>query len=62
MTTGTGNGQKHLEWAIKQHCDIAQDDMDKLQKDYEDVLRQINLKEAHKRKYKSQFDYTTNSI
>jgi hypothetical protein len=43
---------KRLEWAIEQHRDIAKDDLDKLQQDYEHVFRQS--KEAHERKYDQQ--------
>ncbi len=48
VTTGTGKRAKRLEWAIEKHRDIAEDDLDKLQQDYEHVLRQS--KEAHERK------------
>ncbi len=44
--------EKRLEWAIKKHRDIAKDDLDKLQQDYEDVLRQSE--QAHERKYDQQ--------
>jgi hypothetical protein len=40
---------RRLEWAIKQHRDLAEDDLDELQAEYEDVIRQS--KEAHERKY-----------
>jgi hypothetical protein len=36
---------RRLEWAIKQHSDLAEDDLDELQAEYEDVIRQS--KEAH---------------
>ncbi len=35
--------------AIKQHRDLAEDDLDELQAEYEDVIRQS--KEEHERKY-----------
>jgi hypothetical protein len=34
-----------LEWTIKQHHCLAKDDLDELQAEYEDVIRQS--KEAH---------------
>ena len=40
---------RRLEWAIKQHRDLAEDDLDELQAEYEDVIRQS--KEAHERNY-----------
>ena len=40
---------RRLEWAIEKHRDIAEDDLDRLQTDYEKVLRRS--KKAHKRKY-----------
>ncbi len=40
---------RRLEWAIRQHRDLAEDDLDELQAEYEDVIRQP--KEAHERKY-----------
>ncbi len=38
-----------MEWAIDKHHDIAEHDLDKLQRDYEKVLRRS--KEAHERRY-----------
>lgn len=40
---------RRLEWAIDKHRDIAEDDLDELQRDYEKVLRRS--KEAHERRY-----------
>ena len=40
---------RRLEWAIEKYRDIAEHDLDELQRNYEDVLRQS--KEAHERKY-----------
>ncbi len=40
---------RRLEWAIKQHRDLAEDYLDEHQAEYEDVIRQSN--EAHERKY-----------
>jgi hypothetical protein len=35
-----GRWARRLKWAIKEHLDRAEDDLDKLQSDYESVLRQ----------------------
>jgi hypothetical protein len=43
---------RRLEWAINEHRDIAEEDLDQLTKDYADVVRQS--KEAHERKYDQQ--------
>lgn len=43
---------RRLEWAISKHCDIAEHDLDELQRDYEKVLRRS--KEAHERRYDQQ--------
>ena len=40
---------RQLERVIKEHLDWVEDDLDKLQSDYEAVLRQS--REAHERKY-----------
>ncbi len=40
---------RRLEWVIKEHLDHAEDDLDKLQADYEAVLRRYQ--EAHERRY-----------
>ena len=40
---------RRLEWVIKEHLDRAEDDLDKLQADYEAVLRRSQ--EAHERRY-----------
>ncbi len=40
---------RRLESAIKLHRDLPEDDLDELQAEYEDVVRQS--KEAHERKY-----------
>ena len=40
---------RRLEWVIEEHLDRAEDDLDKLQADYEAVLRRSQ--EAHERRY-----------
>ena len=43
---------KRLEWVVKEHMDRAEDELDQLQGDFEDVLRQC--KDARERKYDQQ--------
>jgi hypothetical protein len=43
---------RRLEWVIEEHLDRAEDDLDKLQADYEAVFRRSE--EAHERRYDQQ--------
>jgi ElaB/YqjD/DUF883 family membrane-anchored ribosome-binding protein len=43
---------RRLEWVVDKHRDGAEDDLEELHADFNDVLRQS--KEAHKRKYDQQ--------